>query len=95
MSNIDSVLGGLGLDARDRQELEQFHNAESQKAMIQGGKLNFHFISKLTGICFKKCVAPGPVSSSAISRTEETCMRDCVNRFMEVQNAVLEKATKS
>lgn len=45
-------------------------------------------IHNLTDICWKKCV-PGAIKSNTLDRTEATCAANCVDRFMDANEAVL------
>jgi import inner membrane translocase subunit TIM8 len=38
---------------------------------------------QLTQVCWTKCV-PGAVKSGKLDKTEETCLANCVNRFMDL-----------
>ncbi|EMC96963.1 hypothetical protein BAUCODRAFT_68970 [Baudoinia panamericana UAMH 10762] len=71
-----------GLNDRDKQELQQFVQSESQKAQIQSA------IHSLTDMCFKKCVT-GRVASGKLDRYEEPCMQNCVDRYMDANMLVL------
>ncbi|KAK8213376.1 Mitochondrial import inner membrane translocase subunit tim8 [Zalaria obscura] len=70
------------LSDRDKQDLQQFAVNESQKARIQQS------IHSLTDICFRKCIT-GKMSSGQLDRTEEPCMQNCVDRFMDANMTVL------
>ena len=45
-------------------------------------------VHELTDICWKKCVT-GSISSSSLDRKEEPCIRNCVERFLDANEAVL------
>ena len=45
-------------------------------------------IHELTEICFKKCIT-GSISSGKLAGKEESCMANCVDRFMDSNLAVL------
>ncbi|KAK4957817.1 Mitochondrial import inner membrane translocase subunit tim8 [Elasticomyces elasticus] len=70
------------LSDREKQELQQFVVNESQKARIQQS------IHSLTDICFRKCIT-AKMSSGKLDRTEEPCMQNCVDRFMDANMTVL------
>lgn len=50
-------------------------------------------INKLTGLCVPRCISEG--SSGSLAKGEETCLRDCVNRFMDMQKLVMKQAEAS
>ena len=55
-------------------ELQQFMESENQKAVIQAA------ISKLTDICFDKCIAkPG----AKLDSSEANCVANCAGRFLD------------
>jgi len=66
----------------DQRELQVFIQTETQKSNIQK---NVH---ELADICFKKCVT-GSISSGKLAGKEESCMSNCVNRFMDSNLAML------
>ncbi|KAF2142709.1 uncharacterized protein K452DRAFT_248174 [Aplosporella prunicola CBS 121167] len=78
----DSKLDISKLTEKDKAELQQFIVAESQKARIQQS------IHSLTDICFKKCI-PSKISQGKLDRTEEPCMANCVDRFLDANHVVL------
>lgn len=45
-------------------------------------------VHELTDICWKKCVTGG-ISSSGLDRKEEPCIQNCVDRFLDANEAVL------
>lgn len=45
-------------------------------------------IHEFTETCFKKCIK-GSISSGRLTTKEDTCMQNCVNRFMDSNLAVL------
>ena len=45
-------------------------------------------VHELTDICWRKCVT-GAISSSGLDRKEEPCVRNCVERFLDANEAVL------
>ncbi|KAJ9628529.1 Mitochondrial import inner membrane translocase subunit tim8 [Taxawa tesnikishii (nom. ined.)] len=84
---MDSLGGGSNVDLsklsdREKQDLQQFVVNESQKARIQQS------IHSLTDICFRKCIT-GKMSSGKLDRSEEPCMQNCVDRFMDANMTVL------
>ncbi|KAK3064446.1 hypothetical protein LTS18_007112 [Coniosporium uncinatum] len=85
---MDSSLSRVSTDLinklsdKDKQELQQFIMQESQKATIQNS------IHSLTDLCFKKCIT-SKISAGKLDRSEEPCMQNCVDRFMDANNIVL------
>ncbi|CZT21674.1 related to mitochondrial import inner membrane translocase subunit TIM8 [Ramularia collo-cygni] len=75
------------MSAKDKQDLNQFIQNESQKAQIQST------IHGLTDTCFKKCIT-SKITSGNLDRTEEPCMRNCVDRFMDANLAVIKNLEK-
>ncbi|KAF2158088.1 hypothetical protein K461DRAFT_290340 [Myriangium duriaei CBS 260.36] len=69
------------LSPAERQDLQQFAMAESQKARLQGS------IHNLTDVCFRKCVSK--IGSGPLDKYEEPCVKNCVDRFMDANVAVL------
>ncbi|CAK4030988.1 related to mitochondrial import inner membrane translocase subunit TIM8 [Lecanosticta acicola] len=79
--------GLKNLSPADRNELNQFVQNESQRAQIQGT------VHSLTDTCFRKCVT-SKITSGALDRNEEPCMRNCVDRFMDCQMTVIRNLEK-
>ncbi|KAF2012857.1 hypothetical protein BU24DRAFT_425462 [Aaosphaeria arxii CBS 175.79] len=74
------------LSDRDKQELQQFVLNESQKARIQQS------IHSLTDTCFRKCIPAGAVKKGALeAKSEEPCMRQCVDRFLDANLVVMKE----
>jgi len=71
------------LSAKDKQELNQFVLQEGQKAQIQ------QTVHSLTDMCFRKCVTSKISSGQLDSRSEEPCMRNCVDRYMDANMTVI------
>ncbi|OAA57880.1 mitochondrial import inner membrane translocase subunit tim8 [Niveomyces insectorum RCEF 264] len=65
------------LSDKDKAELRQFVANEQQRTRLQSQTHH------LTEICWKKCIA-GPVKSNTLDRTEESCLVNCVDRFMDL-----------
>ncbi|EGP84934.1 unnamed protein product [Zymoseptoria tritici ST99CH_1A5] len=80
--SAEAAEGLKNLSVRDRQELQQFVAQETQKAQIQSA------VHMLTDKCFKKCIT-SKITSGALDRSEEPCMRNCVDRFMDASGAVI------
>ncbi|KAI1268511.1 Tim10/DDP family zinc finger protein [Xylariaceae sp. FL1019] len=70
------------LNDKDKTELRQFLNNESQKARVQS---NVHSI---TDMCFKKCVT-GTVKDGKLSTSEDFCMANCAERFFDVSGLTM------
>ncbi|CAK1365870.1 Mitochondrial import inner membrane translocase subunit TIM8 [Cercospora beticola] len=75
------------LSDKDKKDLHQFIQGESQKANIQ------NMVHDLTDRCFKKCIT-SKISQGGLDRYEEPCMRNCVDRFMDASQAVVEHIQK-
>nr|POE68485.1 mitochondrial import inner membrane translocase subunit tim8 [Quercus suber] len=82
--NISPETGAAlqNMSAKDKQELNQFIVNESQKAQIQST------IHGLTDTCFRKCIT-SKISSGKLDRSEEPCMANCVDRFMDANMTVI------
>ncbi|KKA27164.1 hypothetical protein TD95_000381 [Thielaviopsis punctulata] len=65
------------LNDQDREDLRRFLEGENQRSHIQ---TTTH---TLTEMCWKKCIT-GAVKSQSLDRTEETCMTNCVQRFLDI-----------
>ncbi|KAI0399920.1 Tim10/DDP family zinc finger-domain-containing protein [Xylaria palmicola] len=65
------------LNDKDKTELRQFLNNENQKARIQSS------VHSLADVCFNKCVT-GAIRSNKLDRTEEACMTNCAERFLDI-----------
>jgi len=70
------------LTPQDHRELQQFLQNEGQKSQVQ------KVVHELTETCFKKCITSS-ISSGKLAGKEETCMQNCVERFMDSNLAVL------
>jgi len=70
------------LSEKDKQELNQFIINESQKAQIQ------QTVHSLTDTCFRKCIT-SKISSGKLDRSEEPCMQNCVDRYMDANMTVI------
>ena len=49
---------------------------------------SFLAVHELTDTCWKKCVTGG-ISSSSLDRKEEPCIQNCVDRFLDTNEALL------
>lgn len=70
------------LPQQDKEELQRFIKAETQKSQIQ------QTIHDLTNMCFKKCIT-SRISAGKLDKYEESCMENCVNRFLDTSGMVL------
>ncbi|KAL6249994.1 Mitochondrial import inner membrane translocase subunit tim8 [Rhinocladiella similis] len=75
------------LSNAEKQQLQTFIQTESQRSNIQ------KTVHELTEMCFKKCIT-GSISSGKLASKEESCMSNCVNRFMDSNLAVLQHLEK-
>ncbi|THY32979.1 hypothetical protein D6D01_02413 [Aureobasidium pullulans] len=66
----------------EKQDLQQFVVNETQRARIQQS------IHSLTDVCFRKCIT-GKISAGKLDRSEEPCMQNCVDRFMDANLVVI------
>ncbi|KAI9793376.1 MAG: Mitochondrial import inner membrane translocase subunit tim8 [Peltula sp. TS41687] len=71
------------LSDRDRAELSQFLANEHQKARIHV------VVHDLTAMCFKKCITTNIRSGKLDNKTEEPCLQNCLDRFMDANFVVL------
>lgn len=71
------------LTDNDRQELKDFIEKENKRKMFQAQTHN------MTDICWKKCFSTSNIKSGALDKNEETCMANCVGRFIDVNSAIL------
>ncbi|KAK4163415.1 Tim10/DDP family zinc finger-domain-containing protein [Cladorrhinum sp. PSN259] len=70
------------LNDKDRAELRQFFAAEEQRTKIQSQS------HALTEVCWKKCITSN-VRSGALDKNEQSCLANCVDRFMDVNIATM------
>ncbi|GAB7360210.1 hypothetical protein MBLNU230_g7971t1 [Neophaeotheca triangularis] len=75
--------GLKNMSQKDKQELNQFIINESQKSQIQST------VHSLTDVCFRKCIT-SKISAGALDKNEQPCMQNCVDRFMDANNTVLQ-----
>jgi len=93
------------LSNAEKQQLQTFIQTESQRSSIQKSKeyacggfellltVDDAAVHELTEMCFKKCIT-GSISSGKLASKEESCMSNCVNRFMDSNLAVLQHLEK-
>jgi len=70
------------LNPNDYKELQQFLANEGQKSQVQ------KTVHDLTETCFKKCITSS-ITTGKLASKEESCMTNCVERFMDSNLAVL------
>lgn len=85
------------LNEKDKAELRQFVGNENQRTRVrERTKLRPRLAQEqladifpatethvLTDICWKKCVS-GSAKSGTLDRGEQTCLANCVDRFLDV-----------
>lgn len=93
------------LNPNDYKELQQFLANEGQKSQVQKSMspifakcatvfkacmltLVFPAVHDLTETCFKKCITSS-ITTGKLASKEESCMTNCVERFMDSNLAVL------
>ncbi|KAK4455810.1 putative mitochondrial import inner membrane translocase [Podospora aff. communis PSN243] len=67
----------------DKQELKDFIDKENKRTKFQAQSHN------LTDMCWKKCFATSTIKSGALDKSEETCLANCVGRFLDLNVATL------
>ncbi|EHY56837.1 Mitochondrial import inner membrane translocase subunit tim8 [Exophiala dermatitidis] len=70
------------LTPAEQSQLQTFVQVQMQRAQIQK---NIH---EMTEMCFKKCIT-GSISGGKLAPKEETCMSNCVERFMDTNVTIL------
>ncbi|KAI9147927.1 Zn-finger protein [Paramyrothecium foliicola] len=65
------------LNDQDKADLRQFLANEQQRSQIQS---QTHV---LANICWKKCIT-GNIKKSSLDSSEETCISNCVDRFLDL-----------
>jgi hypothetical protein len=71
------------LDDSARKEVLEFIQQESSKAKIQTS------VTQFTNMCFKKCIIKD-ITNSNLDSTEEACVTDCLNRFLDTNIKVVQ-----
>ncbi|KAJ7071292.1 Tim10/DDP family zinc finger-domain-containing protein [Mycena amicta] len=71
------------LDEAAQRELSLFLERQQAEARVHASIHNF------TGICWKKCVTGTP--STRFSRSEEACLTNCVERFLDTSLFMVRK----
>lgn len=67
-------------------ELQSFIELEQQRAQLQTQ------IHSLTEVCWDKCTPDRP--STKLDARTETCISNCVNRFIDVSNQLVGRMTQ-
>lgn len=70
------------LDESSKKEILQFIESENSKTKVQTS------IHQFTDLCFKKCVTS--VGNGQLSSGEESCLTNCVNRFLDTNIRVVQ-----
>lgn len=84
---MDNTLSDFDLDKlneKDKGELRQFLANENQKARVQST------VHSLTDTCWKKCIS-GVIKQGKLDKTEESCMANCVDRFLDISNLTMKQ----
>lgn len=82
MSTISPLALAL-LDEQLRNEIKEFLETENQKSRVQS---QIHFYNNL---CFGKCFADKPITLGHLDAAEELCLRNCVNRYLDLNVKVV------
>lgn len=72
------------LDDDSRKEILQFIESENSKSKVQMSIHNF------TDMCFKKCNNNKAIVSNTLDRSEEQCLSNCLNRFLDTNIKVVQ-----
>ncbi|KAI0180287.1 Tim10/DDP family zinc finger-domain-containing protein [Hypoxylon sp. FL1284] len=72
-SNLDLS----SLSDKDRTDIRQILASEDQKSRVQT------VVHSLTDVCFRKCIT-GTIRSAKLDKTEESCLANCAERFVDV-----------
>lgn len=72
------------LDEGSRKEILQFIESENSKSKVQMSIHNF------TDMCFKKCNQDQAITSNALSKADEQCLANCLNRFLDTNIKVVQ-----
>lgn len=72
------------LDESSRKDIMQFIESENSKSKVQMSIHNF------TDMCFKKCNTNKPITSGTLDSSEEQCLTNCLNRFLDTNIKVVQ-----
>ena len=50
-------------------------------------------IHELNSVCFKKCIT-GRMAAGSLERNEDTCMKNCVDRYMDANMMIIKNLEK-
>ncbi|KAI6092455.1 Tim10/DDP family zinc finger-domain-containing protein [Hypoxylon rubiginosum] len=70
------------LNEKDKAEIRQALSSEDQKSRLQST------VHSLTDTCFRKCIT-GTIRSGKLDKTEESCMANCADRFVDVSRLTI------
>ncbi|KAI1331168.1 Tim10/DDP family zinc finger protein [Xylariaceae sp. FL0255] len=73
---------------KDKTDLRQFLHNESQKARVQTS------VHSMTDMCFRKCIT-STIRSGTLDKGEESCMKNCVARFMDISTLAIQNLQNS
>ncbi|RHZ79929.1 hypothetical protein Glove_140g159 [Diversispora epigaea] len=74
MSSLSTKSGNVEFDEASQKELAKFLESENSKMRLQQS------IHTFTDLCWDKCVTK---IGNKIDRGEETCLTNCVERFLD------------
>ncbi|GEQ69256.1 hypothetical protein JCM33374_g2927 [Metschnikowia sp. JCM 33374] len=72
------------LDETSRKEILQFIETENSKSKVQMSIHNF------TDMCFQKCNKDVPITTNTLNKSEEQCLSNCLNRFLDTNIKVVQ-----
>ncbi|RKP30346.1 mitochondrial import inner membrane translocase subunit TIM8 [Metschnikowia bicuspidata] len=72
------------LNDASRKDILQFIESENSKSKVQMSIHNF------TDMCFKKCNENRPITSNTLTPSEEKCLQNCLNRFLDTNIKVVQ-----
>lgn len=72
------------LDESSRKDILKFIESENSKSKVQMSIHNF------TDMCFKKCNANKQILSNGLDQSEEQCLTNCLNRYLDTNIKVVE-----
>jgi len=73
------------IDESTRADIAKWAEAEVGKAKVRSA------IHGFTDMCFKKCVSDA--NSNGLDAGEASCMKNCVNRFLDTNVSIVEMVT--
>ncbi|RLV94958.1 Mitochondrial import inner membrane translocase subunit TIM8 [Spathaspora sp. JA1] len=66
------------------QNLDEVSQSEQSKSKVQSS------IHSFTDMCFKKCFKDIPITNGSLNTNEESCLKNCLNRFLDTNIKVVE-----